>query len=301
MVDKLKILDEFIKNNPVGRQNPLYRHKVIEHKHQILKEFDTQVITDSYTKIHNADMKAREVIRNENEHSRMYEHELKKYRMLKELSTKSKDLDRDTPLTNQEVLTAMKELHQQATMRMLPESLVKNAPNAYVNMLAKGIPSEEDAENSAKCLKESLVNLVEILNFERFSDVTLEELKSRITLQSWKNYLLSFRSYINSNVVMANEIVVPTEESLPEFVKIAELYKNMNNDEKETLHEFEIIENSLKQGDFVSVYKILRNNDKFLRYIVGGVEHLQTLEDYLLYQTLKEINYLQSVKPLATS
>ena len=63
----------------------------------------------------------------------------------------------------------------------------------------------------------------------------------------------------------------------------------MSKEEKEKLHEFDTIENWLKEGKILTIYQILENNDKFIDLIVDGDKHLQIIEDYLVYQTLKDI------------
>lgn len=172
----------------------------------------------------------------------------------------------------------------------LPEGLVKNAQRSTLNLIEKGVPSLKNVENSTRCLCESLKNFMNFLEFERFHDVTVSELKSRLQSLRTKNYLLSFKTYIKPDTVLPNNIIPLDETNLAQFISIAEAYKSMNREEKGKLHGFDTIENYLKRQKIVEVYKILKNNDKFIAYIEDGQEHLQTIEDYLVYQTLKEIH-----------
>jgi len=59
-----------------------------------------------------------------------------------------------------------------------------------------------------------------------------------------------------------------------------------------------MLESLVKDKDYLQAYTILKNNSKFLQYLEGANEDLQTIEDYLVYRTLKEINYLQNLRKL---
>jgi len=227
----------------------------------------------------------------------MFKEELTKFRFIKELKNATDKLNNDTvPLSHSQATEALGVLSEYSQILKLPSKLIKNANMSYVDILQNGVPLKAKVKKNINLIRRSLKNLVEVLEYERFADVSLEELQSKIQTQNWKNYLFSYGSFVNSSLAAPNSIVMPTKENFPEYLKLVEAYKKMEKSEKEVLHEFETLENCVKQEDIITIYKILRNNDKFLCYVEDGCEMLQTIENYLVYQALKEINYLQKLQ-----
>lgn len=278
----------------MGRENPFYRHKAILNKQKILKEYSlTDVFTESHQKIQKAEEYAKRIIKTHDEYSQLFDKEIEKFRRRRELERQTPKNCNDRLLTHDEATKALSELSKHSNLMGLPNSLVKYSNSAYLNILERGVPNETEVSHSVKCLKESLKNFVEVLDFERFNDITLEELKAKVSEQSWKNYFKSYWGYLDSAHVVPSELLPPTDENFPNYLVLIENYKRMEPTEKANLHEFETLENCVKEGNYMTIYKILRNNDKFLEYIVDGRDHLHKLEAYLLYHTLQEINHLQ--------
>lgn len=288
------MLDAFLKSNPVGTENPIYRHKAIQHKNQLLKQYNSDLFSREYEKLKQADLLTEQIVKMEGEHIVTLEDELKKHWMLTCLSSKSPIFDRTIPLTHSEVRSALKALPHHSSLMKLPKSLVINASDSYLSILEHGIPNKSHVEESAKKLKESLTAISQVLNYERFEDVSYEDLKSRVSLQNWTNYFMGFKRVLCSSPIVSNDIIPPTQENYAEFERLVELFKKMDVKDIDSLFQLENFESYIQSGDYLQIYKILKNNSSFLKFIKDTDEHVRTIEDYLLYQTLTEINYLQN-------
>ena len=212
LLQKVSILEEYLKNNVVGEQNPILRWKMIENRNKLLEEYNCNVFEENYEKVNSVDKIAKRIIRNNDDSSKMFEKELKKYMIMKELEGNKSQITGENPLELPQIIDSLKDLESHAHFMKLPDTLVSNAKHSIVNMISSGIPSEDDVENSTRLLWESLKNLVSLLEFERFHDITLEELQSRISTQKIINYFLSFKSYIYSDVVVPNNVITPDDK-----------------------------------------------------------------------------------------
>ena len=265
-------------------------------------------INRNYTKLNEADLLHKEILIKEGQYIRTLEDELNKHQILNELNNKFNVYDNKIPLSNEEASLALEDLPSHSHIMKLPKSLVNESQKSYQSILKNGVPNKSEVKYNATSLTNSLKRLTEVLEYERFEDVSIEDLNKRISLQNWTNYFNSFKNYFCPNYVQTRDIITPTEETSEKFLKLAQMYQKMSKDEKADLHElggiqsenstkvFESLESYLHSNDYLQIYTVLKNNSKFLDYIEGAEEQLQTIEDYLLYQTLTEINYLQNVK-----
>ena len=209
MLQKLSILEEYLKNNPIGDQSPLFRSQIIKSRKALLEKYNASVFETNYQKINEVDKMAKRIIRNNDDSSKMFERELKKYVILKELEDSKLQIIGEKPLQLEQIVSLLNEFENHSSVMKLPDVLVENAKKSIISMIANGVPTESDVEASTRWLSKSLKNLVSLLEFERFHDITLEELQSRLTTQRVTNYFLSFKSYIYSNVVVPNDILSP--------------------------------------------------------------------------------------------
>jgi hypothetical protein len=214
--------------------------------------------------------------------------------MLTCLNSKSPVFNGTIPLTQTEITTALKDLPSHSSLMKLPKSLVTNANQSYISILEHGIPSKKHVEESAKKLKQSLSSITEVLKYDRFEDVTYDDLKSRVSVQNWTNYLYGFKGVFSSNLVLPSDIIPPTQENYSEYQKLVEVFQKMDEQDRDSLHQLESFESYIHSGDYKQIYKILKSNKPFLKFIKDTEQHVQVIEDFLLYQTLTEINYLQN-------
>jgi hypothetical protein len=236
--DKLKVVEGFLKQNPLGKQNPIYRHKVIEAKTHLLNSYTPKLFQECYKKLDSVDQMAKSVVKSQHDHSLLFNHELEKYRITSNLSHIT-----STPLTAEEASSSLTHFAQYSSTTALPATLATNCFSTYADILLHGVPSRNEVERNAKVLKKSLQSLVDVLDYERFSEVTLEELQSSVVNESWKNYFYRFLKYVDPQFVGARDIVTPTKDNYDEFMKVIDMYKIMNKQEIENLHEFDMIEN----------------------------------------------------------
>lgn len=113
VLKKIEILNSFLGNNPLGEQNPLLKYKVLENRKALMQEYDARVLEENYAKIHAADVYAKKVIRSKNEHSKIFEEELKKFRILKELENTNNEMAfADQPLQLDQIASCLKEFEE---------------------------------------------------------------------------------------------------------------------------------------------------------------------------------------------
>ena len=289
-------MNRFLKNNPVNNQSPVYRHKAIQHKNELLKIYNFEVLKENYKKLQEADVLDSEIIKKEGEYIRTLEDELQKHWILSELNNRFDIYENKVPLNHEDALRALKELPGHSNIMKLPQSLVKNAKDSLDSIQKNGVPNISEVEFTAQKLNNSLKILTEVLNYERFEEVTFEDLRKRVKIQNWTNYFYNLKGYFMNKFASPNNIIEPTADNSKSYLKMIEQYEKISKSEREALHDLDALESSVNNNDFMQIYRILKNNSKFLEYIEDAKEQMQIIEDYLLYQTLTEINYLQNAR-----
>lgn len=297
-MEKLKVLQRFYKNNPQNKLNPVYRYKALENKQKLVKKYNTDVYETNYKKLQEADLIDKEVLQREGEYIRTLEDEIQKHWILTELNSKFDLIQNKIPIEYEEGLKALEELPQHSNIMKLPKGLVTNAKKSFDNITQNGVPHKSEVEINTKLLANSLKTLVEVINYERFEDLTIEDLASRVRIQNYKHYYFWFKSLFSSTII-PNNLTAPTKDNFPSYSKLVDEYKKADQSEKDDLHKIDLLESYITNKDYLQAYTILKNNSKFLDYVEGGKQQLQTIEDYLVYQTLTEINFIQNIRKIS--
>lgn len=290
----LQVLEQFVSNNPPGRNNPIYRHLAVQNKKQMLEKYGINFQSELAAEIKALNNQTSEVFQAQNMRD-LCKEELELYKKVTKLMSFERVLSDDVPLTDVEVSTALAKMQEYSSVLKLPKSLIENSNDAFEYMIHNGIPKRHEVDDKIQSLNQALQHLVSVVNFDRFDEITFDALKSRVTRQNWMNYFRRLKSKLSGSTdhIEINDIVVPDDSNYLDFVKLVELYIQVDPEEKNELHEFSTIENSLKSKNYIEIYKALFDNSQFLNYIVNGIDDFKVIQAYVLYSTLKEINYIQ--------